>query len=90
MQSFGQFSFLSSPTTIYIKFNESDKRIEKSFIAHGQNKNEDLLLYKGKENVSGEVEIVVCPGKVLDHLGIKIELIGQIGKLEFNLYSIDN
>lgn len=37
-----------------------------------------LPIYEGHEGVSGAVEILLPPGKKLEHLGIKIELIGTI------------
>ena len=40
---------------------------------------EKLLLYTGKDAVCGVVKVIVPPGKTLDHTGIKLELIGQIG-----------
>ena len=46
---------------------------------NGQTKNEEMLLFVGQETVSGTVEIVLPPGRAVDHLGIKIEMIGQIG-----------
>lgn len=46
----------------------------------GQTKNEETLLFAGQEAVSGTVEIVLPPGRTVDHLGIKIEMIGQIGE----------
>lgn len=33
-----------------------------------------------KQGVGGVVEVVLMPGKKLEHLGIKIELVGTIGK----------
>ena len=42
---------------------------------------EKLLLYTGKDAVCGVVKVIVPPGKTLDHTGIKLELIGQIGAL---------
>jgi len=37
-----------------------------------------LPIYQTHEGVSGTVEIVLAPGKKLEHLGIKIELVGAI------------
>lgn len=39
---------------------------------------EQLYLLSGKDDVIGETRINVKPGKKVDHIGIKIELIGQI------------
>lgn len=38
-----------------------------------------MPVYLGQEAVSGYVDIVVNPGKKIEHLGIKIEIFGQIG-----------
>ncbi len=38
-----------------------------------------MLIYSGTESVSGSVDILVPPGKKIDHMGIKIEMIGHIG-----------
>ena len=74
------FSFTSNPTAIYVKFHGSDWRTKKSVKIAGQSKNEEMLLFGGHEAVSGTVEVVLPPGRTVDHLGIKIELIGQIGE----------
>ena len=74
------FSFASNPTSIYVKFNGSDWRTKKHVKVSGQTKNEETLLFAGQEAVSGTVEIVLPPGRTVDHLGIKIEMIGQIGE----------
>mmetsp|Transcript_12926 Transcript_12926/g.17008 ORF Transcript_12926/g.17008 Transcript_12926/m.17008 type:complete len:298 (-) Transcript_12926:92-985(-) len=36
------------------------------------------FIFLGDEPVSGQVEVIVSPGKRLEHQGVKIELIGQI------------
>jgi Vacuolar protein sorting-associated protein 26 len=75
------FSFVNNPTSIYVKFNGSDTKLKKSIKISGQKKNEEMLLFLGQEAVSGVVEVVLPPGRTIDHLGIKIEMIGQIGEL---------
>jgi vacuolar protein sorting-associated protein 26 len=44
----------------------------------GQDITEDVGIYGGKEEVKGSVEIIPPSGKKVEHLGIKIELIGHI------------
>lgn len=39
-----------------------------------------LLPFKCIQGVSGTVEVLLAPGKKLEHLGIKIELVGTIGR----------
>ena len=36
-------------------------------------------MYQGHESVQGICKVVVPSGKKVEHIGIKIELIGQIG-----------
>ena len=40
---------------------------------------QNLFVYYDGENVSGAVNINLKPGSKLEHKGVKIELIGQIG-----------
>ena len=44
-----------------------------------KNKAVALPLFTGKETISGTVVVTVPKGKKYEHLGIKIELVGQIG-----------
>ena len=74
------FSFVSNPASIYIKFNGGETRAKKSIKINGVSRNEEMLLFLGQESVSGTVEVVLPHGKMIDHLGIKIEMIGQIGE----------
>lgn len=39
-----------------------------------------LPVYEGTEIVSGKVDISIPSGKKVDHLGIKIEMLGFVGK----------
>ena len=40
---------------------------------------EDLVIFAGSERVTGFVDVVVPAGKKLEHIGIKLELLGNIG-----------
>ena len=42
---------------------------------------QEMCIYYDGETVSGAVSITLKPGGRLEHKGIKIELLGQIGKL---------
>lgn len=53
--------------------------MKKSFKVPGQETIE-IPVYNGNESVGGKVDIIVPPGKKYDHQGIKIEMIGLIGK----------
>ena len=74
------FSFASNPTSIYVKYSDNESRKKKTIKIAGQSKSEEMVLFLGQEIVSGTVEVVLPPGKNVDHLGIKIEMIGQIGE----------
>mmetsp|Transcript_38421 Transcript_38421/g.83585 ORF Transcript_38421/g.83585 Transcript_38421/m.83585 type:complete len:298 (-) Transcript_38421:493-1386(-) len=39
---------------------------------------ETLALFSGTETISGQVRVTPPPGKKLEHMGVKIELLGQI------------
>lgn len=39
----------------------------------------ELPIFSSTESVAGTVEVRTDPGKALEHLGIKIELLGQTG-----------
>mmetsp|Transcript_105231 Transcript_105231/g.226912 ORF Transcript_105231/g.226912 Transcript_105231/m.226912 type:complete len:304 (-) Transcript_105231:154-1065(-) len=71
------FRFGSGPS-INISFNDSDDRLKKEVKLPGSDTTEELLIYEGQESVSGNVAVVVPGGKKVDHLGIKIEMIGLI------------
>ena len=45
-----------------------------------ENKTAELCVYYDGETVSGAVSVKLKPGAKLEHKGIKMELIGQIGK----------
>ncbi|KAL1914399.1 uncharacterized protein VTP21DRAFT_8917 [Calcarisporiella thermophila] len=67
----------SSPADIDVSFTgeESRKLVE---VKVGKNRREQFPLYLDGETVSGLVHIRLLGGKKLDHLGIKIELVGSI------------
>jgi hypothetical protein len=76
------FRFTTNPT-INISFNGQATRQSKKVRIQG-GEPEDMLIYSGQEPVSGTVDILVPSGKKIDHLGIKIEMIGHIGTLPFH------
>lgn len=71
------FRFGTNPT-INISFNGQSSRLTKKVKIQGQEQPEEMLIYPGLEPVSGTVDVIVPPGKKIDHLGIKIEMIGMI------------
>lgn len=67
-------------TTININLfgpGKSEKPKKKIVVAGTETK-ELLSIFEGQETLFGAAEIVIPPGKKVDHLGIKIEMIGQI------------
>jgi len=66
---------LISPATINITFENEEGRKK---IHIGGEKPEDLPLFQSTEPVRGVAQVNVMEGKKIDHIGIKIELIGQI------------
>lgn len=72
------FSFASSSPKIYVKFDGDDRKKKTVTTISGKSATEELFLYDGQEVVSGSVEIILVPGRTIDHLGIKIEMVGQI------------
>ena len=73
------FGFVTNPT-VAINFDGQNNRETKKMRVAGH-PSEDIVVYSGDESIVGTVEISVPSGKRVDHLGIKIEMIGQIGKL---------
>lgn len=78
------FSFGASPT-INITLNDETNRKKQLVNIKGQDSME-IPVYNGNEAVTGQIEILVPPGKKFEHLGIKIEMIGHIGMYIHCLY----
>ncbi len=76
MSSF--FGFTTNPS-VSILFNGEKTRPVKKMKQLGQQA-EEIVVYSGQETISGTIEVGVPIGKKIEHLGIKIEMIGQIGK----------
>lgn len=72
------FSFTTNPT-ITITFDNQEARAKKSFKLSDK-ETLDIPIYNGQENISGVVDVIVPPGKKIEHQGIRIEMIGQTGK----------
>lgn len=60
-----------------IILNDAETR-DRTLVKDENGVDQELLLYSGTETVSGRVNVIVPPGKKFEHLGVKIELIGQI------------
>jgi vacuolar protein sorting-associated protein 26 len=71
-------AFTVNPT-IAISFNGEEQRATKKMRLQNKEKEPvETIIYAGQEAVSGMVDIVVPAGKKVEHLGIKIEMIGHI------------
>jgi len=72
------FGFGSS-ASIDITFDGTENRFKKSSKRGSDAADvKDLVIYEGTEAVSGTCKIMIPPGKKVEHIGVKIELIGQI------------
>jgi len=70
------FGFGKSGDRIHVEFSEEATRVKKSLSSNAQT---GLLpVFASSEAVRGAVEVRVPAGKKVEHLGIKVELIGQI------------
>ena len=70
--------FFTTNPNVTFAFNGFASRPKKLVRVPGGGTQEEQLIYGGQEPVSGTVELSVPPGKKVEHLGVKIELIGQI------------
>jgi hypothetical protein len=64
-------------SNISIFFADAESMPKKT-VSRGSDREQELLIFNGSEPVRGMVEIFVGPNQTLEHLGVKIELIGQI------------
>ena len=64
---------------VEIALDNSDGR--KSIEVASEEAQQELMIYSGGDKVSGTVKVIIPSGKKLEHLGIKVEVIGTIGKL---------
>lgn len=69
--------FFTTNPVVSFAFNGASSRPKKAVRMPGA-ESQELLIYGGQESVSGTVEISAPQGKKIEHLGIKIEMIGQI------------
>ena len=66
---------------VEIALDNSDGR--KSIEVASEEAQQELMIYSGGDKVSGTVKVIIPSGKKLEHLGIKVEVIGTIGELPF-------
>ena len=77
-----QFRFGGSAANIDISFDGINDRLKKDVPSTDSKDTGTMTLpvYEGTEIVSGKVDISIPSGKKVDHLGIKIEMLGFVGK----------
>ncbi len=56
----------------------SDRKMKKVEMVDGPPQH--LYIFEGREPVRGRVRVTLPPGKKLEHLGVKVELKGTIGR----------
>ena len=77
------FSFTTTPT-VNISFKGQETRATKKVRIQGAEP-EEMPVYSGQESVAGTIDVIVPGGKKIDHLGVKIEMIGHIGEYHIPL-----
>jgi len=76
-------SFFKPVCDIEIRLDGEDARDMVEFKTGGKERREKAPLYKDGESVKGSVIVRPKDGKKLEHTGIKVNLIGSIGKIHF-------
>ena len=66
--------FFTTNPIITISFNGEANRSKKVVKINNKNDTEELLIYGGQENVTGHIDVMIPPGKKIEHLGVKIEM----------------
>ena len=71
-------SFLGPQAQVSIKLADGGER-KTVDLTYEKGKVEKLFFFIGNDDVVGDVTITPSPGKKIEHQGMKIEFIGQIG-----------
>lgn len=66
--------FFTTNPIITISFNGEANRSKKVVKLPSKNDTEELIIYGGQENVTGHIDVMIPPGKKIEHLGVKIEM----------------
>eukprot|EP00937_MAST-01D_sp_MAST-1D-sp2_P006033 g6033.t1 len=72
------FGAIFRPPEVSIEFEGADSRAHKEVTLEPKGGTEKLPIFGGHESVAGTVTIQLKPGSKIEHIGIKVELIGQI------------
>lgn len=78
------FLGLGAGVTIDIKLKGVETR--KSHVVHTEKGPQKIPIYTGDEPVSGTVSLTLPSGKKVEHEGIKLELVGEIGTWSTRLF----
>eukprot|EP00611_Tribonema_gayanum_P023097 TRINITY_DN4792_c0_g1_i1.p1 TRINITY_DN4792_c0_g1~~TRINITY_DN4792_c0_g1_i1.p1 ORF type:complete len:300 (+),score=137.08 TRINITY_DN4792_c0_g1_i1:218-1117(+) len=69
---------LQPGATVLLEFDGAERRPSRAPPPGDKKALERVPIFVGNEPVSGAVTVLVAPGKKVDHMGIKVEMIGQI------------
>lgn len=78
--------FFSTPVDIDIVLDDDNKSRDMVDVKLDKNRREKAPLYKDGESVKGAVTVRPKDGKRLEHMGIKVQFIGTIGKPPWNRF----
>ena len=58
---------------------DNTEGLQKTIEVESEDTKEELFIYSGTDTVKGTVKVIIPSGKKLEHVGIKVELVGTIG-----------
>jgi vacuolar protein sorting-associated protein 26 len=79
------FSSFTANPSVFITLNGIEDRKKRLVKVPGAAAQE-LPIYTGNENIQGKIDVICPAGKKIDHMGIKVEMIGHIGEIVFFLF----
>ena len=75
------FGFGGPSAKIEIELDNAEG-LQKTIEVESDETKEELVIYSGADTIKGTVKVILPSGKKLEHVGIKIELIGTIGTFD--------
>ena len=75
------FGFGGPSAKIEIELDNTEG-LQKTIEVESDETKEELVIYSGADTIKGTVKVILPSGKKLEHVGIKIELIGTIGTFD--------
>ena len=73
------FGFGGSSASVAIEFKDDEDAVRHMKTLTDGDKETEIPIYVGSEGIRGTVTVQVPKGKKVEHLGVKVELIGLIG-----------